>query len=147
MTFPNVRYEERIHIFRPEFPGKYLHYSKPIGDRYGMLERVEEARYYTLTEVQSWIFQHDPGPIGQDEIERLKRGIMTNPDDLDAKRGIFRSDETAEEPTYNPPPKKPEPENKPSPGDHLMTQCPDCGAWVWPMYLSTHRQNYHSSED
>lgn len=143
MNYPNLLWQERIHLFRPEYPGKYIHYSKPIGDKWGQDEKVEEVRYYTWSEVESWLRAHDDGLIGEDEILRLKRGIMVNPDEADAKRGIFRNAETAEEPPYNQDGKP-----KPTTGDKgfdetHMIECPICGAFVWDSYMPSHNRNYH----
>lgn len=84
--------DERVHVFRHESPGKWKHYSRPRWEKNAM-EREEDHRQWTISEVQAWIAAEGPpvNPITDKELDWIQSGLAKS-----------HKGESATEPTADP---------------------------------------------
>lgn len=69
--------DERTHIFRHEKPGVYVHYSRPLWEKFS-LELIEDhGREYSYGDIEIWIdaLGISPNPITDRELKWVHNAI------------------------------------------------------------------------
>jgi hypothetical protein len=73
--------DERMHIFRLERPGRWVHYVRKVWEHTEAAEERAEypEREYTSQEITMWIeSQYPPDPILPEEIRSLAKTLPNN---------------------------------------------------------------------